>query len=266
MRYTVRMSGRLFIIVALLFVPSLVWAAGFARDSLFLSTQHPVEDSTVLIHAVVSNESSSAFAGELTFTEGESAVGSVPVSLAVGEAQALSVSWKPLAGAHTITAVLTDTSGAEIGRESATFSVAEKPKTESPQTSSAGAGADSSQTIQQNISNLSPGLAEAVAPAFSIVDSARGKAIDAIDRGITWAKEQTGEQPVGSVLGEATEKQNNSLVDKLWFFAGVLALYVLSVLRYVVAHAGVFYPALVVLFFYFLWRLYRRMRRPAWQR
>lgn len=253
----------MFIIGLLFLAPITTLAAGFAKESLFLSTANPVDGETVLIHAIVSNESSSTFAGKLSFAEGKNVLGTVPVALPVGEAQVFSVSWKPAAGSHTIVATLKEQSGAIAGEVTQTFSVAVKPaQSTAIQTSG---GVDSSQAIQGQISNLSPTAGNLLSPGFAIVDSARTKAVEVIDSGVDWAKTEVDTKPLGGILGSQTLK-TNSFPDTARLVAATLLLYALSILRWVVASAAIFYPVLVVIFFYGLWRLYQRMRRPAWQR
>ena len=47
------------------------------------------------------------------------------------------------------------------------------------------------------------------------------------------------------------------------FVATILA-YVFAALKWLLSSAAIFYPVLVVVFFYILWRLYKRMRRPSY--
>lgn len=253
---------RVFIIGLLFLAPLTSLAAGFAKESLFLSTANPIEGETVLIHAIVSNETSGAFAGEISFAEGKSALGSVPVALSRGEARVFSISWLPGAGSHTLVATLTEQSGTAAGEVTQTFSVAAKITQSSAQQISG--GVDSSLAIQEQISDISPAVGNVLSPGFAIVDSARSKAVGAIDSGVDWAKAQVNTKPSGNILGSQTIEPN-TFSDTARFIAATILLYVLSVLRWVVASAGVFYPALVILFFYGLWRLYQRMRTPRWR-
>src|SRR3989344_4148677 len=87
-------------------LPAVALGAGFAKQSLFLSKGSVTEGEVVLIHAVLQNEASTKFAGDLSFTDGGEKIGTVPVTLGAGEAQAASISWKPSAGAHKVVAEL----------------------------------------------------------------------------------------------------------------------------------------------------------------
>ena len=246
----------------LLLLPYSASAAGFAKESLFLSKTPVTEGDTVLIHAVVANETTVKFDGEVVFLDAEVKIGAVAVTIAPGGANAVSVSWKPTSGSHTVTAKLTDKAGAVAEQESATFKIAEKPKPASPSTPSSQSGVDSSDSIQNAIGNISPTAENLASPAFVALDSGRRSAAALLDKGIAWAKKQTA--PKGAVLGAQDEKKG--IFETALFFVGMVVLYALSLLKYVVGNAGIFYPVFVLIFFYILWRLYKRSRRPAWQK
>src|SRR3989344_6188606 len=132
--YNQHMKKTLFV-CGLLLLPTVVFGvypevargAGFAKQSLFLSKSSVTEGDTVLVHAVVSNDTTTKFTGTLIFKDSDATIGNVPVSLDSGEANTFSVSWKPTAGNHTVEANLEDTSGAVVEQESATFTVAPPP-------------------------------------------------------------------------------------------------------------------------------------------
>ncbi len=125
-------------------LPTMVFGAGFVKQSLFLSKSSVTEGEVVLIHAVIGNESAEAFAGELLFTDNGKAVGSVPVSLSAGEAETASVSWKPLAGSHKVSATLKTKAGTLAEEHSETFSIKEKPISK-PEPQAQAAAVESSQ-------------------------------------------------------------------------------------------------------------------------
>lgn len=256
--------------LALMCVPSVGFAAGFATQSLFLSKDSVTEGESVLIYAVVSNNTTTTFTGKLQVHEGSTLVGTVPVSLAAGSADTVSVSWKPAAGKHAITAQLLDSAGTIAGEESATFSVAAKKESSSettPLTIPPKTEIESSDNIQDSIENLSPVLAAGTGPIFSVIDAGRTHAAKALDNGVSWSKKQLAtSKTVGKVLGnEENTDSNKSAGDRffstIWLIVATLALYLFSVLRYVTGSAGAFYPLFAVLFFFVLWKLYRRFRR-----
>lgn len=242
--------------------PLAAHAAGFAKESLFLSKTPVTEGDTVLIHAVVANENAEKFAGKVVFKEGEDALGTVAVAIAPGGANTVSLSWKPASGSHTIAAELTGDDGTVVEKESARFDIREKPL---PASEAEQSGAvESSDDIRNTIGQYSPAAANASEPVFEAVDSLREKAADALDSGIEWAKTKTA-PPAGEVLGGTTDTPSQKgLMDTLWFALATAGLYVFTILRFIVGSAGVFYPVLAIAFLYVLWRAYRRFRRPSY--
>ncbi len=254
---------QLFIALVFFALPTLTFAAGFSKQSLFLSRNAVTEGETVLIHAVVSNENIEAFTGTLILKEGDVKIGTVPVTLAAQEAQAVSVSWKPVAGSHTIEATLTATDGEVAEKQSATFRIQEKPKPDSNEPTIV----ESSEDIQAQLANLSPGVAQAATPVFSGIDSVRNSAVSAIDKGIAWAEEQATKKKAtssGSIAGAQDTKEDGGIVGTIWTIAATLLLHLFNILKYLISNAAIFYPLFAVLFLYGLWRLYKRMRRPAY--
>ncbi|MDO8517912.1 MAG: hypothetical protein Q7S26_01290 [bacterium] len=255
-------------VCGLLLLPTVVFGAGFSKQSLFLSKSTVVEGDTVLIHAVVSNDTTAKFTGTLVLKDSDSTIGNVPVALAAGEANTFSVSWKPTAGNHIVEADLEDKSGTVVEQESATFTVAEKPPpppkaTDGQVNPNASSTVESSVQIQQTIANMSPAVAQSAQPVFLAIDSARRWAAGVLDRGITYEKGQLA-HPDASIGAGKTATQTGAVqgwVNTLWTIIGTIVLYILSVLRWLVGNAGAFYPALALLFFYLLWRLYKKMRR-----
>ncbi len=244
--------------------PAAALGATFAKQTLFLSKESVTEGETVLIHTIVSNEATTSFAGKLEITNKEGSIGTVPVALAAGEAAAVSVSWKPLAGSHSITAQLLDQAGEVVEKESATFTIRAQVVAGTT-TETATTDVDSSEEIQQALANLSPAVAKTSEPVFSAIDSARAQAAEVLDRGVAWSKKQIGNSAIknqGTILGTETEKSTTDKISgSAWTVVATVVLYVLSILRYLVSSAGIFYPLFALLFFFMLWKLYRRFSR-----
>ncbi len=254
--------------LVLILFPSYVGATGFAKQSLFLSKTPVTEGDTVLIHAVVENDTTASFTGTVVFAEGTDKIGVVAVTIAAGGANAVSVSWKPTAGSHTIEAQLTGKDGSVVEKESATFTINEKPKPASSTSTDPEleAAIESSQNIQNEIGQYSPAAASTTAPAFAAIDSLRAKAADALDSGIAWGKSKTGGKSAGEVLGDATTTVAvGGVMGAVWTVLGLIVLYICTLLRFVVGSAGAFYPLLTIVFFYILWRTYKRFRRPKYE-
>ena len=238
--------------------------AGFAKQSLFLSKTPVTEGETVLIHAVVANEGALKFTGEVVFKDGEVKIGAVAVSIAPGGANAVSVSWKPTSGAHAIAAELTDEDGAVVERQSAHFTINEKLKPTSAAEATS-TPVESSAQLQESIESTFPAIASFTGPIFSSLDSLRGQAAGMLDRGIEWAKEKSGGKKPSNILGSATDASQGGFMGAAGSILSTIALYLFSILRFIVGNAGIFYPFLAIAFLYGLWRTYKRMHRPSYE-
>ena len=252
------------IAVGFLLLPSFALGAGFARESIFLSKESVTEGDTVLVHTVVQNDLTAKFPGQLVITDGDAKVGSVPVDLEPGEAQAVSVSWKPAAGSHKLVAELQDKAGTVVESETETFVIKAKPKPapkSSASSSQSAAAVESSDGIQEQIDGLSPAVGGAVAPFFRLVDGSRETIADVLDSQLASVGPKVTALPIpGVVAGAQTIKAPD---EQNWFWSIIYTVYfyILTVLRYIVGSAGIFYPLLAVVFFFILWRTYRRFRR-----
>jgi hypothetical protein len=235
-------------------------AAGFAKQSLFLSQATVSESETVFIYAVVTNDTVSYFNGTLVFSDEDGAIGTTSVALASDRANAFSVSWQPHAGQHTVTAQLRNAAGDVVESENSLFFVDPKrqpavpssPQTTSKkQAASTTEAADTSEPIVRAIASVSPFFAQQVAPTLATVDAGRAKAVDSLHSGTAWSEKQ--------IIQSALAK--SGFMNTLWLILSTLVLYVCTAVAYVLANIGVFYPVAALIFFFVLWRLYRMMRR-----
>lgn len=142
-----------------------------------------------------------------------------------------------------------------------TFTVYISPKPKPAATSSqAAAAVQSSENIQNSISSVSPQAGAATEPFFTLVDGGRQKAADALDTQIASAKGRLNPQ-AGAVLGaEETKNAASDPMGSFWYALWTIWFYILTILRWLVGNAGVFYPLFALLFFYTLWRVIRRAR------
>lgn len=243
---------------SLIFLPAVAFAAGFPSGSLFLSQESVTEGDTVLIHAVIQNDASGKFAGDLTFTDSfngtTTAIGSVPVSLAAGESTVASISWKPSAGSHDVSANLLDSDKLLVQSQHQTFAIASNQPPPPPGT------VEPSTSIQQGIGSISPTAEHFTQPVFGALDSARTSAAKALDSQLatTKAKLDTG----GKVLGAQTQSQG--AMGSVWNILNTLYFYILTLLRFIIGSAAVFYPVIAIAFLWSLWRGYRMVRRPRY--
>lgn len=258
--------------VALLIYPGSASAAGFAKDSLFLSKSPVVAGESVRIYAIVANSGTTAFNGSVVLTDGAATISKIAVAMDAGGTQTASALWEPTAGTHTVKAELTAGDGSIVESQSASFTIAAPPPPVSPSNSSQSQSAavvGSSADIQKNIANVSPQVAGATAPIFTVIDGARSSAADVIDTQIENTKANLAKtQKPGFVLGTSTNAFADPKITNpwgsFWFAVYTVYLYILTLLRWLVGSAGIFYPLFALIFFYILWRAYRRIRRPSY--
>ena len=255
--------------IALLLVflmPASVLAAGFAKQSLFLSQSSVTEGQTVFIYAVVTDDSDTPFTGILGFYDETGAIGSTTVTLLSGKASTVSVPWTPKAGVHQVIAKLVAKDGTVTETENATFTVdavpPPQPVKETPTTEPAVAKKntvtattttttiDSSAPIEKSLSNIAPSIAPKATPIFGAIDSFRGTSVKLLDNGSDWSK--------NSITKAALAP--GGFMNTVWLIFTTLVLYVCASLTYVVSNIALFYPAIVIIFLFVLWRIYRTIR------
>jgi len=257
--------GALFIFLFPAFVSAASQGAGFAAQSIFLSRTPVTEGESVLVYASVTNPSGDSFQGTLVFKDTSREIGSVSVSLSSGEARLVSISWTPAAGSHLVTAELRDGSGKVVATESETFTVAPKLASAAIPDSNNLAQVESSASIGERITTLSPQAGAAAQPVLSALDSARVAAANILDSQIA----QTKPKLPGMVLGAETKKAAQggwlqNIVGWLLAVFWTLYFYLLTILRSIVGSVAFFYPIFVFLSIYLLFKLYRKMSGPRY--
>ena len=272
------MKKKLFVAALILALfPTLTFAAGFAKDPIFLSKTPVTEGQNVHVYAVISNTDTAAFVGTLVFYDGSAKIGSTALNLAAGATQTASILWTPAAGSHSINAQLVAKSGTVAEQITQDFTVNAKPQpiavtAATPTNTSAftqsAATIDSSAAIQKDIAGVSPQVADATAPAFNAIDGTRNSIADVLDAQITATKAKVANTPKpGIVAGASTgtsisDAQVANPTTGFWYWLYLIYLYALQGVRWLVGSAATFYPVLAIAFLYLLFRLYRRFRRP----
>lgn len=253
--------------------PSFALAAGFAKDPIFLSRTPVTEGQPVHVYAVVSNTDSAVFTGTLVFYDNGAKIGSVAITLAAGATQTASILWTPSAGAHPLSAQLVAKDGSVTEQVAQNFTVNAKPK---PVTAPAAAAASPSQTaatidssaaIQKDIAGLSPQVASAAEPVFSVVDGARNSIAGVLDNQIAGTKQKVSAAPKpGIVAGTETsntfkDAQVQNPATGFWYWLYTAYLWMLLGVRWLVGNAAIFYPVFAIAFLFFIYKMYRRFRR-----
>lgn len=244
--------------------------AGFADGSVWVSKTPLVEGETVLIHAALTNGLNTKLTGTLVFKDNDVAIGSVPFSLAVGEARIVSLSWKTTAGSHALSASITGSSNEDAtGTQSVTVLVEQKPapvtkKATSP-SNTAAVGFSDSEDIQGAIGSVSPKAEEVVDPVFTKIDSLRKSGADILTEQTKKTESKitslSAKKAELSKQEDAESKSEGRKVSLYQVFTTIL-LYIYNVLLVVVSKAGLFYPLFAFLFFFTLYKIYQRMRNP----
>ena len=149
-----------------------------------------------------------------------------------------------------------------------TLYVTQKPKPVPVATNPQSAAAiESSDAIQQQISNISPPVEAYVKPVFTLIDGGRNAAADLLDTELAKTKNNLGPNAgaPSAVLGaEATQNATKNPMGAVWYLLQTLYFYLLTLLRFIVGSAGVFYPIVAIAFLYFIWRMFKGFRRPAY--
>jgi len=262
--------GRSFILCALC-LPSFVFAdAGFAKSSLWLSRADIVEGETATLYASLSN-TGAKLDGTVVFSENSMEFGRVTVSLAQGEGRIVSVSWKPKEnGTYSLKAALAGTSGETIDELSIAIFVKEKPSSESE--AQVAATIEGSEAIQQTIAEYAPQVSGITNPIFEKIDSLRQGSALFLDGQITEAQKSLNDVKVKKdaiakekVLGTETSPETKSENRKLTisYLLQTLLLYTLSVIRFAVSQAALFYPLFAIVVLGGLWKGFQRIRNPV---
>jgi len=144
-----------------------------------------------------------------------------------------------------------------------TFWLVPKPKPKPAATSSQAAAVESSQGIQNGIAQYSPQAAQYSQPVFATIDRVRTSAANVLDTQMVHTREKLDTEPGDVLASESTKHAVSNPFGAFWYILQTLYFYLLTLLRFIVGSAGVFYPLVAVAFLYFLYVMFRRFRRPA---
>lgn len=106
-----------------------------------------------------------------------------------------------------------------------------------------------SDPIKSYIAKISPQIAEALTPAFNTIDTARVKAVAALEEATVWSK---------SKIGTGVASGSSFTISTVWTILATIALYILTILSYIIVHVTYFYIALVLAFLFLILRILRR--------
>ena len=125
---------------------------------------------------------------------------------------------------------------------------------------------DSSAPVQKDIANVSPAAASAAQPLFAALDSFRLSTASVLDSQLasTQAKLAGSPQPSITDISATKDAAVANPWGTFWFVLYMLYFYALTIVRWIVGNAIVFYTVFVLLVLYILLRLFRWWRRPLY--
>ena len=125
---------------------------------------------------------------------------------------------------------------------------------------------DSSAPIQKDIANVSPTAAQVTQPLFATLDNFRSSMAETLDiqLAITQAKLAATPQPSITDISATKDAAVSNPWGMFWFAVYMLYFYALTILRWIIGNAIVFYAVFVLLVLYLLLRLLRWWRRPRY--
>ena len=125
---------------------------------------------------------------------------------------------------------------------------------------------DSSAPIQKDIANVSPKLPAPSQPLFAALDSFRSSMAGVLDSQLAFAQSKIAAAPQPSITDISATKDAavSNPWGTFWYALYMLYFYALTILRWIVGNAIVFYPVFVLLVLYILLRLFRWWRRPKY--
>lgn len=256
--------------LAWVFTPVLVFGAvGFTQDSVWLSHTPVIEGETVSIYAALTNGTQETLRGVAYFRDNGVSIGSLPITLKPGEARIISVPWSPKEGEHAL-AVEIASSTITLPKNTETTSVVVKERgytPPAPQGAAAGVAFSDSSSIQARIETLSPAVKGFMQPLFETVDGWRLRGANFLGAHTDSARadvERISAEKKALAEEGTPEAETASRKLTVSYILHTILLYIYEALQTLIAKAGFFYPLVAVLFFLFLWKLVRRVRRPTY--
>lgn len=249
-------------------------AVGFAQESVWLSHTPVISGETVSIYAALTNGSAETLTSVAYFRDNGKKIGSLPVSLKPGEARIVSISWTPSSGEHALAVELASSSVALAKGTETTNVTVEKPVAfgsvilGSTKDAAAAAAYTDSSDIQKQIESLSPAVEHFVEPAFTKIDDWRKSGASFLNiqadaaraKADAYSKQKT--EQSGTDTPEGASKGWWLTLSQILY---TILLYIYTALQTVLAKAGLFFPILAILFFWLLWKLYKRFTRPKYR-
>lgn len=234
--------------------------AGFAPNSIWVSSTHITAGNTISIFTVVYNSSEVPLAGDVGFTVDGKPVGTRNFSIKAGETQIESTPWTAVAGTHSVFARIEKISNADTSASASvlnqttdtiTISVAEAP----PPSPTAQAVASVTSVIQTVLASSTPVITNAAQKIYEVTEDARKSAVSALEKQLA---QNTGSiKPQEEILGASTYKAPASLsASSASSFISSAWQNILRALLFISKTSVLFY-ALLILVIFMLFQLLR---------
>ncbi len=215
--------------------------AGFAPGPVWLSQSNPIAGNTVRLYTVVYNSSPTAIEGSVTFTVGDTALGSTPFSLDAGESTIKSITWIAQEGTHEFSAHISGV----IERSTKVTATVERAATPplsitilpTPPKPAVLAVVDTAETVA---ASSTPSIASVVSLTTAATESLR----------------KTGESYLASLTNEASSTSASSTSTPV--ATQKAALIALPLFRY----PALFYPFFLLLILLVFWVVAKKLRNP----
>lgn len=265
---------RRLLFAALLLSPTIAFAAvqaGFPTQSIWVSTISATEGETVVISAVVVNDTTSMLRGTLAFLANDSRIGAREFELPSGKSQIHSIEWKPKKGEYKLIARIEGTSAELSQKETPAISVTVKEPPAPP--------SEIERTITQVVqtgstiaSSSAPVIMETAQNIFAQTERLRNAGIERLENYLASnATSDSREVPEGSIAGTSTGSTGSlqasnaarfdASADKGKGMLSNIAQTAAAAALFGLKNVALFYPTLAFIILGTLYLLARRIRR-----
>lgn len=247
-----------------LFAPAFAFAAvqaGFPSQSIWASTQSATEGETVVVSAVVVNDTAVELRGTLVFLANDVRIGARELDLPNAKSQIHSIEWKPKKGEYKVAARIEGTSAELSQKETPSISVTVKEPPPPP--------SEIERTITQVVqtgstiaSSSAPIIIQTAQNLFAQTEALRNAGIERLENYLA----TNAHLPTGTVSGTSTARSNADGFDtdssdgKGGLFSNLAQAAAAGAL-FAFKNAVLFYPILAFLILGTLYLLAKRIRR-----
>ena len=249
----------------LIFLPAFALAetqAGFPTQPIWVSTTSATEAETVVVSAIVVNDTAAALRGTLAFLANDSRIGAREFELPSGKSQIHSIEWKPKKGEYKLIARIEGTSAELSRRETSAITVTVKEPPAPP--------SEIERTITQVVqtgstiaSSSAPVIMETAQNIFAQTERLRNAGIERLENYLASNAVALQGEPEGSIAGTSTSNAAgfDASADKGKGMLSNIAQTAAAAALFGLKNVALFYPILAFVILGTLYMLARRIRR-----